>query len=48
MDLGALSALSLPDQDGTEHELGDQRYSHIDADSTDHAAIPDVLAAAGV
>jgi len=24
------------------------RYSHVDADSTDHAAIPDVLAAAGV
>jgi len=28
---------------------GDQvRYSHLDADSTDHAAIPDVLAAVGV
>ena len=24
------------------------RYSHVDADSTDHAAIPDVLAAVGV
>ena len=23
------------------------RYSHVDADSTDHAAVPDVLAAAG-
>jgi len=28
---------------------GDEvRYSHVDADSTDHAALPDVLAAAGV
>ena len=28
---------------------GDEvRYSHVDADSTDHAAIPDVLAAVGV
>ena len=28
---------------------GDEvRYTHVDADSTDHAAIPDVLAAAGV
>ena len=28
---------------------GDQvRYSHVDADSTDHAPVPDVLAAAGV
>jgi peroxiredoxin len=28
---------------------GDQvRYSHVDADSTDHASVPDVLAAAGV
>jgi peroxiredoxin len=28
---------------------GDQvRYSHVDADSTDHAPIPDVLAAVGV
>jgi peroxiredoxin len=24
------------------------RYSHVDADSTDHASVPDVLAAAGV
>jgi peroxiredoxin len=28
---------------------GDQvRYSHVDADSTDHASVPDVLAAVGV
>jgi peroxiredoxin len=28
---------------------GDQvRYSHVDADSTDHASVPEVLAAAGV
>ena len=27
---------------------GEVRYSHVDADSTDHAAIPDVLAAVGV
>ncbi len=26
----------------------DVRYSHVDADSTDHASIPDVLAAVGV
>jgi peroxiredoxin len=26
----------------------DVRYAHVDADSTDHAAIPDVLAAVGV
>jgi hypothetical protein len=24
------------------------RYAHVDADSTDHAAIPEVLAAVGV
>jgi len=23
------------------------RYSHVDADSTDHASVPDILAAAG-
>jgi hypothetical protein len=28
---------------------GDQvRYSHVDPDSTDHAPVPDIFAAAGV
>jgi hypothetical protein len=61
MDLAELSALSLPDQNGAPHRLGDLwqdrpvvlgpgdhvRYSHVDADSTDHASVPEILAAAG-